>query len=77
VLSCTESTAKSAEAEELFGEFKVPKAQEEQRFHTHGEAQGRGVHRGKGGNRQRLRPLRTGNSSKCRKKVQEAKEGAQ
>jgi hypothetical protein len=35
-------------------------------FHTRGEAQGRGVRRGKG--EQRLRPLGTGNYSKSQRK---------
>jgi hypothetical protein len=50
-------TARSAVVEELFGEFKIPKAQRGQHFHTHGKAQSQRAAREEKKGGQRLRPL--------------------
>jgi hypothetical protein len=58
--------ARNIEVEELFGEFRVPKAQEGY-IYTRGEAQGKGVHRGREDKGRGL--WTTWNSPKVGKKV--------
>jgi hypothetical protein len=70
-------TARSVVAEELFGEFKVPKAQGGQRFHTRDKAQSRRAAREEKKGEKRLRPLEDLEIFQASEEHAEAQEGAQ